>query len=108
MDAMSSGDESDAEPMPTDMLEYICDGSQSHPSINRREARYKIRDRFKQVQAEWQGSLLSMRNMGKVLQKSFKAVVNDILQVLPILAEYGSENSYFIKEPRNFAEVNRL
>ena len=38
MDAMSSGDESDAEPMYTEMLEDIRDDSQSHPSVNRREA----------------------------------------------------------------------
>ena len=31
-----------------------------------------------------------MQNMGKGLHKVFKAVVNDILQVLPILGEYGS------------------
>ena len=37
MDTMSSNDESDAkhdEPTSTDMLEDICNGSQSHPSIN--------------------------------------------------------------------------
>ena len=39
MDAMSSGNESDNEPMSTEMLEDICDGSQSHPSINSRDAR---------------------------------------------------------------------
>ena len=33
---MSSGDESDAEPMSTYMLEDICDGIKSHTSINRR------------------------------------------------------------------------
>ena len=48
MDEISSGDESDAETMSTDMLEDICDGSQYHPSINRREARYKIHDCIKQ------------------------------------------------------------
>ena len=36
MDEMSLDDESDAEPMPTDMLENIIDGSQSHPSTNMR------------------------------------------------------------------------
>ena len=41
--------------MSTDMLEDICDGGQSRPSINRREARYNIRDSFKQRQAEWKG-----------------------------------------------------
>ena len=49
MDVMSSVDESDVELMSKDTLEYICDGSQSHLSINRREARYKIRDHIKQV-----------------------------------------------------------
>ena len=44
---MSSDDNSDAEPMSTDMLEDIPDGSQSHLSINSREARYKIRDHIK-------------------------------------------------------------
>ena len=34
---MSSGYESDAELMPTDVLEYIRDRNQSRPSINRRE-----------------------------------------------------------------------
>ena len=36
MDEMSPGDESDAEPMPMNMLEEISDGSQYHKSINRR------------------------------------------------------------------------
>ena len=47
MDAISSGDESDAEPMSTNMFEDIHDGSQYHPSIKRREALYKICDRIK-------------------------------------------------------------
>ena len=36
MDVMSSGDESDAEPMSTDMLEYIRGRSQPHLIIDRR------------------------------------------------------------------------
>ena len=40
MDLMPLGDESDAEPMSTNMLEDICDGSQNHPGINRIEAQY--------------------------------------------------------------------
>ena len=47
MDALSSGDESDAEPMSMDMLEDIRVRSLYHPSINRREARYNICDRIK-------------------------------------------------------------
>ena len=44
---MSLGDNSDAEPMSMDMLEYIRGRNQSHKIINRREARYKIRDCYK-------------------------------------------------------------
>ena len=62
---MSSGDQSDSEPMSTDMLEDICDGSDYHPNINRRKTRYRIRDRIKQVQEEWKGVLLSTRTIGK-------------------------------------------
>ena len=41
---MSSGNESDAEPISMDMLEDISDGSQSHPSIIRKRhaTRYVI------------------------------------------------------------------
>ena len=39
MDSMSSGNEPDAEPMSTDMLEDIRNSSQYHPSIKRRETR---------------------------------------------------------------------
>ena len=46
--------------------------------------------------------------MGKILHIVFKTVVNNILQVLPFFGESGSEFSYFIPEPRNFAEVTRL
>ena len=50
MDVMDSGDDSDDEPMSTDMLEDIRDGSKSHPSVNRREARYKIHYCMKLIQ----------------------------------------------------------
>ena len=39
---------------------------------------------------EWKGSWISTQNIGKGLQKLFKAVVNDIFQALPILGESGS------------------
>ena len=52
MDVMDSGDEADDEPMSTEMLEDIHHGSQSHPNVNSREARYRIRDRIKEVQSE--------------------------------------------------------
>ena len=47
---MDSGNELDDEPMSTETLEYISDGSQSHPNVNRREARDKIRKIIKQIQ----------------------------------------------------------
>ena len=56
---MSSGTVSDAEPMSTKILGDIHDGSKSHTSITRREARYKIHDRMKRCQTEWKGAFLS-------------------------------------------------
>ena len=55
---MDSGDESDHSLKFTEMLEDICDGSQNHPNVNRREARYKIRDCNKQRQPEWKRALI--------------------------------------------------
>ena len=95
---MSSGDESDAETISTEMLEDIRDGSQSHPSVNRRDSCYKISGCIKWSQAEWKIGL----------HKVFKAVVNDISQFLPFFGESISEVSCFIPEPQNFAEVTRL
>ena len=40
----------DDESISTDMLEDNRDGSKSHPSVNRIEARYKICDRIKRSQ----------------------------------------------------------
>ena len=53
---MNSGDESDDELISTETLEEICDGSQSHPNVNKREAHYKISDHIKQRQPEWKGA----------------------------------------------------
>ena len=105
MDTMDSGDESDDEHMSTEILEDIRDRSQSHPNVNQRVARYKIRDHIKQKQSEWKGALKAMQNMGKGSNKVFKTFVKDILQDLPPLGESGSEVSHFIPETRNFAKV---
>ena len=51
------------------MLEDIRDGSQTHPNVNKREARYKIRDRVRQKESQWKGALKDSRNMVKVLHK---------------------------------------
>ena len=87
------------------MLHDIRDGSQTHPNINKREARYKIRDRVRQRQLEWKGALKDMQSTGKGLHKVFSTAVKEIFQELTALGESGSEVSYFIPEPRNFAEV---
>ena len=52
MDAMNSGDESDHDLISKEILEGIRDGSQTHPNVNIREARYKIRDRIRQRRSE--------------------------------------------------------
>ena len=57
MDAMNSGDESDNDLIYTEMLEDIRDGIQTHPNVNRRETRYKIRDCIRQRQLEQKGAL---------------------------------------------------
>ena len=75
MDAVSSGDGYDAEPMSMDMVGDIRDCSKSHLIINRRESRYNINNRIKQGQVEWKIELLSTQNMGKGLHKVFKAVI---------------------------------
>ena len=48
MENLDSGDESDHDLVSTEILEDICDGSQTHPNVNRREARYKIRNSISQ------------------------------------------------------------
>ena len=57
MDAINYGDESDHDLISTEILEDIRDGSQTHPNVNIREARYKIHDRKKQRQSEWEGAI---------------------------------------------------
>ena len=108
MDAMDSGDESDDDPISTEMLEDICNGSQYHLNVNKREARYKIRYCIRQRQLERKGALKDTQNTGKGLHKVFKTVVKEILQDLPSLGESGSEVSHFITEPRNFSEVTKF
>ena len=75
LNALDSVNKSDDEPMSTEMLEDICDGSQSRLSVNRREARYKIRDSIRQGKPEWKGALKATQNMGKGLHKVFKTVL---------------------------------
>ena len=48
MENINSGDESDHDIISTEMLEDICDGSQTHTNDNIKEARYKIHIRISQ------------------------------------------------------------
>ena len=91
-----------------EMYEDICGGSQSHPEVNRIEARYKICDSIKQRQTEWKGAITATQNMGKGLQKVFKTAVKEISQDLSPWGESGSEVSHSIPEPRNFSEIKKL
>ena len=40
----------------TETLHAIRDGNQTHPSIDKREARLKIRDRIKKNKSQWKGA----------------------------------------------------
>ena len=51
MYAMDSGNDSDRDIIYTEMLEDICDGSQSHLNINQRGSLYKIRNRIRKRQS---------------------------------------------------------
>ena len=90
------------------MLQNICDGSQTHLNVNKREARYEVRDRIRRKESEWKGALKATRNKGKGLHKVFSTIVKEISQELATLGESGSEVSHFIPEPRNFAEATKL
>ena len=75
---MDSSYESDHDPISMEMLEEICDRIQSRPNINRKEARYRIRDCIKKIQSELKGSLQDTQNMVKVLHKVFDTVVKEV------------------------------
>ena len=70
----------DDDPMYTEMLEDICDGSQSHLNVNRREACYNICGHIKKIQSKWKRGLKAMQNMGNGLKKVFKTFVKEILK----------------------------
>ena len=85
IDTIDSGDESEHDLISTDTLENIRDRSQSHPKVQQREARYKIRDCIRQRQPEWKEEFKTTRSMRKGLHKVFSTVVKEILQDLPSL-----------------------
>ena len=84
-------------------LHDIRDGNQTHPKIDKREARLAICDCIKQKKSQRKGALRATHKMGKVLHKVFSTIIKEILQELTNFGESGSEVSHFIPEPRNFA-----
>ena len=60
------------------MLEDICDGSQTHLNVNKREASYKIRDCIRKKDPQWKGALKATQIMGKGLHKVFSTIVKEI------------------------------
>ena len=52
MENLNGKENLDDDLISTKTLHDICDGNQSHPSIDKREARLEIRDRIKQIQSE--------------------------------------------------------
>ena len=71
----------------TETLHDIRDGNQTHPNIDNREARLKIRARIKQKKSEWKGALRATHKMGKVLHRDFRTIVSKILQELTNFGE---------------------
>ena len=92
----------------TETLHGICDGNQTHPKIDKREARLEIRDHINKNKSQWKGALRATHKMGKGLHTVFSTIVSEISQELTNFGESGSEVSHFIPETRNFVEVNKL
>ena len=58
----------------------ICDGNQTPPNIDKREARLKISDGIKQKKSQWKGALRATHKMGKGLHRVFSTIVLEISQ----------------------------
>ena len=75
------------------MLEDIREGNQTHPNVNKRETRSKIRDLIRRQELQWKGALKATRSMGKGLHKVFSTIVKDIFQEFATVGESDSEVS---------------
>ena len=62
----------------TETLYDNCSGNQTHPNIDKREARLKILDCIKQKKSEWKGALRATHKMGKGLHKVLSTIVKEI------------------------------
>ena len=57
MKNIDSNEQSDHYLISMEMLEDICDRSQTHPNVNKRESRYEIHDHVRQRQYQWKEAL---------------------------------------------------
>ena len=87
MENLDSNEKSDDDHILTETLHDIRDGSQTHPNVDKREARLKICDRIKQNKSEWKGALRATHNMVKGLHKVFSTIVKEISQELTNIGE---------------------
>ena len=78
MENLDSNENSDHDLIYTETLEDICDGIQTHLTVNKRGERCKIRYRIKQSQSEWKVTLKATSNMIKGLHKVFSTIVKEI------------------------------
>ena len=75
-------EEFDDDLISTETLHDIRDGNQTHPKINKREARMVIRDLIQLKKSEWKGALRATHKMGKCLHRVFSTIVSEISQEL--------------------------
>ena len=75
MENIYSNEKSNHDLISTEMLEDICDRSQTHLTVNKMEARYEIRDRVRRKESQWKGALKATRIMGKGSHKVFSTIV---------------------------------
>ena len=78
MENIDEKEEFDDDLISTETLHDIRDGNQTHPSIDKREARLAIRDSIKQKKSQWKGALRATHKMGKVLHRVFSTMVLEI------------------------------
>ena len=90
MENLDEKEKFDDDLISTETLHDIRDRNQTHPNIDKREARLQIRDRIKQNKSEWKRVLRATHKMGKRLHKLFRTIVSEISQELTNFGESGS------------------
>ena len=102
MENLDKTEKFDDDLISTETLHDIRDGNQTHPKIDKREARLEICDRIKQKKLQWKGALRATHKMGKGLHIVFSTIVSEILQELTNFGETGQ------KCPISYQNLERL